>query len=276
MRQQTHKIVFFTIFLFFSCKSIPKSVFFPFYKNGTWGYIDCNGKEVIPAQFDHAYEFRRGIAAIKKDSLYGFINEFGEIIIEPVFKWVIYKKDNILVSLPSNEDEFVSLIKTYENMENLEYNEKDKFFYNRSNTLQIKFSSGFHTFNSYSNGLFRVVTLDRNEYTQSYYNKNGIKVFSVEEYSCGDFHEGFAIALNSFKGKKMGFINKRGKIALPLQYDAVLKEFCNGIACVVEGEDWGYINKKGKWVFRQKMPISKESLGNLFGEGYHCDCYSGN
>jgi len=27
-------------------------------RNGKWGYIDKSGKEVIPAQFDHALNFR--------------------------------------------------------------------------------------------------------------------------------------------------------------------------------------------------------------------------
>lgn len=52
-------------------------------KNGKYGYIDYDSKEVIiPFIYDFAYEFNsNGFAVVLKDSLLGVINEKGEIIL---------------------------------------------------------------------------------------------------------------------------------------------------------------------------------------------------
>lgn len=49
-----------------------------FEDHGLWGYVNEQGVEVIPAQYEDANNFSEGLAAVKVDGMWGFIDEFGE------------------------------------------------------------------------------------------------------------------------------------------------------------------------------------------------------
>lgn len=53
----------------------------PFHQNDKWGYMNLLTDESIPAQFDCAWPFSEGIAAVIKDKKLMFINPKGEIVI---------------------------------------------------------------------------------------------------------------------------------------------------------------------------------------------------
>lgn len=56
-------------------------------KTGKTGFIDKNGKVVIPFQFDAAQDFSEiGLAAVKIGNLWGYINSEGEMIISPKYQ----------------------------------------------------------------------------------------------------------------------------------------------------------------------------------------------
>jgi serine/threonine protein kinase len=56
-------------------------------KNGKYGYVDTNGKLVIPLQYQDAYDFRKeGLALVKKNKLFGFIDKNGKIKINFHYK----------------------------------------------------------------------------------------------------------------------------------------------------------------------------------------------
>ena len=62
-------------------------------KDGKYGYIDRDGNTVVDYIYDEAKELNTyGFAAVKKDKLWGAINEKGEVVIEPK-----YNLDNNLV-----------------------------------------------------------------------------------------------------------------------------------------------------------------------------------
>ena len=46
--------------------------------NDMYGYIDKNGKEVIPFKYEEAYNFSEGLAAVRKNYKWGFINKRGK------------------------------------------------------------------------------------------------------------------------------------------------------------------------------------------------------
>ena len=46
-----------------------------------WGFINVEGKVVIPAQYDDIKDFGDGLAAVKIDNKWGFINKEGELVI---------------------------------------------------------------------------------------------------------------------------------------------------------------------------------------------------
>jgi hypothetical protein len=51
-----------------------------------WGYVDKNNKIVVPIQFDMAWTFHlKDRGAVQKDGKWGFINSKGEYVIEPIY-----------------------------------------------------------------------------------------------------------------------------------------------------------------------------------------------
>src|ERR1700749_2096921 len=67
----------------------------PIYENGRWGYADETGKVVIPARFDAARPFARGVAQV------GLVDEeLPEIDARPNIKWgLIDERGRVLVEL---------------------------------------------------------------------------------------------------------------------------------------------------------------------------------
>ena len=56
-----------------------------FFSGYLCGYIDREGKVVIPPQFDDAYPFSEGLANVQIGGKWGYINKQGEMVIEPKF-----------------------------------------------------------------------------------------------------------------------------------------------------------------------------------------------
>jgi len=84
-----------------------------FEDHGLWGFVNENGEEVIPAQYENANNFSEGLAAVKVDGLYGFIDVTGKMVIEPQFEGVeggfqfgrcVFSKDSLkgIIDLTGN------------------------------------------------------------------------------------------------------------------------------------------------------------------------------
>ena len=49
-------------------------------ENGKWGYVDKDGKVIIEPQFEEAHSFLNGYAAVKAHGKWGYINEKGKLV----------------------------------------------------------------------------------------------------------------------------------------------------------------------------------------------------
>lgn len=49
--------------------------------NGKFGFVDQKGKEIIPLKYEHAYFFGEGLVAVKLNGKYGFIDKNGKEVI---------------------------------------------------------------------------------------------------------------------------------------------------------------------------------------------------
>ena len=158
--------------------------------NGKYGFIDKNGKEVIPCNYDFACVFDEGLAAIKLNGKWGFID-----------------RDGIEVIPHRYEDVYA-------------------------------FSEGFAAIKL--NGKWGFV------------NKEGIEAVPCKYDESYCFTEGLAsVRLQD----KFGFVNKEGIEAIPCKYDSVTG-FVNGLACVELNGGWGLIDNTGREVtpFNYTLP----------------------
>lgn len=55
-------------------------------KDGLWGFVDMDGKLVIPCQYEGAHSFTMDMAAVKKDGLWGYIDTEENVLIDYTFE----------------------------------------------------------------------------------------------------------------------------------------------------------------------------------------------
>lgn len=75
---------------------------YKFFKLGKWGYKDAVGKVVIEPQFDEAYNFSEGRAAVELNERLGFINKLGEVTVDYQFDTVCSYSEG-LASVTKND-----------------------------------------------------------------------------------------------------------------------------------------------------------------------------
>ena len=110
---------------FYLDDSIPRDIrevsFVPWFMGGKWGFVDENGNECIPIQYDKVSSFRNGISIVNKggrwmggslrnpydlpkysqrrptfiDGQYGIINKKGELIVPLIYSTLIWDDDTL-------------------------------------------------------------------------------------------------------------------------------------------------------------------------------------
>ena len=54
-------------------------------KNGKWGFLSSDRKEVVPAIYDSVGSFHEGLADVSIDGKFGFVDTAGKVVIKPIF-----------------------------------------------------------------------------------------------------------------------------------------------------------------------------------------------
>lgn len=191
---------------------------------GRCGYIDKTGREVIPAKFSICSEFSEGLASVKP--------------FEPPSPGSIS---------PSREKELAAAgaISDY------------GAFVDKTGTIVIPTSYDYYLA-SFHEGLAAV--------GDHYIDKTGKTVLSPDVDEVYRFSEGLALVekggepkeapLGVQKGRKFGYIDKSGKLVIPLQFDQAgmwtMSEFHEGLAAVMLNGKYGFIDKTGKLVIPAK------------------------
>ncbi len=104
------------------------------------GFIDKKGKLVIPTKFEDVRDFKQGLAAFKKDNVWGFIDKTGKVKIDPQFDYIEFSGfENGLCKISKNHKwGYVNLVGkiVWQEQIGLEYNKLDFYQYNLD-TLNI-------------------------------------------------------------------------------------------------------------------------------------------
>jgi hypothetical protein len=243
--------------------------------NSKWGYMDRTGKVVITPQFDAAESFSCGLAMVKVESSYRYIDTAGHFAFGGWFKEATgYSEGSASVVIRDSKgaDGWGVIGKTGETLFQsrsgapVVFSEGLAWFGNgargigaidHSGDTVIRPIAGART-RPFSEGLAHVSFGRRN----GFLDKAGHIVIKPQFDWVADSHEGLAYFMNEGSPQdRWGYINKTGKVVIKPQFEKA-GDFSEGLAPVRIDGKWGYINRAGKVVI---APQFAEARG--FSEG---------
>lgn len=204
-------------------------------KNGKWGFADYDGRMVIPHRFDQVGPFEDGLAPAKSaEGKWGFIGHSGQ--------WVLRLDEGKAVS----HSEGILIVRVDKKERYLRLDGKEAF-----PKLGVRIADPF------TGGLARVLLADGRK---GVIDRDGEFVIgpSMRLFSIGPLSEGlmsFAQKDKSGRVVARGYYDRSGEIVLtlpPQKYES-WGSFHGPLARVSlpeGGFNWGYINRKGKLVWR--------------------------
>ncbi|MDN4603964.1 MULTISPECIES: WG repeat-containing protein [Paenibacillus] len=219
-----------------------------------WKFINTKGEVVIETNYQSVKDFSEGLAAVKKNNLWGFIDHNGKEVIKPQYQDI----GGILGYLGDGSGGFnEGLIAVKKN---------GKWGYiDKSGKTVIKFQ--YYIADNFNEGIARVYLDENTSSSNRYINKTGkivlTNVTSVKFTEVTDFHDGLAIIVDP--SGYWGVINKKGKkIVKPThrkEYETI-SPFSEGMAVVQTaynyGSLYGSIDKTGKLVIKPKYSDMKD------------------
>lgn len=199
------------------------------------GFIDSTGKLVIPLQFDEAYNFKEGLAAVRLGNKWGYIDKTGRFVITPQF----LKASDFSEALAS-----------------VQISETESGFIDKTGKFVIppKIGTDYSApFSYFSEGLAIIEVQDTKEnLKRGFIDKQGKVVISPQFSMAFPFSEGLAaVDVKLPNGIKTGFIDRTGKFVINPRFDFAI-HFLEGIATVEIGGKWGNINKNGEFIIEPK------------------------
>lgn len=225
-----------------------------------YGYINKNGEEVIPIQYKQARGFSEGWANVTdEDENVLFIDKRGkEVLRTNRDVWCTDGFYNGLALVAMKEENGCGFI--------------DK-------KGEIAISMKYNHARTFSDGMAYVES-DR---FKGFIDTKGNELISCSDYyDVGDFHEGLAAVVkeSSDIGYKIGFIDKQGKIVIPISLPVrggeggipILETeyFSDGMYLVGDEENGRYfIDKTGKRLF----DVKKHMWAMPYSEGLSLVCY---
>lgn len=223
-----------------------------FEKDGKWGVINRVGDVVIPftLNYDWVGSFHNGLAQVRRENEYGFINISGKEIVPPKYVKVLDFRDGI--ALVCDDKNFI-----------LQWGAIDM---TGKVVIPVKYHFVDVSLNGYNDG--------DNVNNEGYPFKDGlaavkIPTVGIEKYDSktGKFTN---IGKEDPDAGKLGFINKKGQVIIPFSYKAdydnkPLFNFNDGLAWVPKGAKYGAINTSGKTV----IPFDYDGVESLNERLYH-------
>ena len=184
-------------------------------KDEKYGFIDAEGNIAVPLIYDDALGFSEGYAAVRQNRKYGFIDKNGNIVIP-----IIYDK--------------ISSFK--EGLAKVEKDGKQSYI-NTNGEEALLITDNYTYFGLFSEGLAMV----EKDGKCGFINTKGENVIPIIYEEASDFQEGFASVK---KDGKYGAIDSENNVVVPFEYDFV-GDFNEGFASVEKDGKCGAVNTKG-------------------------------
>ncbi len=241
------------------------------------GYMDRNGKQLIPPRFFHARDFSEGLAVVRVDPKrryhnvgwdkkvwdFGYIDRSGNVKIEPQFA--------------SAHDFSNGLAEVY-------IEGKGSGYIDHQGKMIIKPTNRFMSLYSFHEG--RAIVYPKNPVAKCYFIDKQGRLIRPQDKNlvCNEnlendhgFSEGLLVVV---KNNKYGYVDINGKLVIDTRFDGA-QNFSEGVAKVLlKGKNGQYvtkyINKQGQYVLELKADI-KEGFsfkeGLALAQDYHTKKY---
>lgn len=208
-------------------------------ENGKIKYINKKGDIKIELKdAEYAGNFHNGLAKVKINDQWGFIDNTGKIVINPQFYQVIDFTDGL--SAFSKKDEKGEILWGY----------IDK-------TGKIIINAQFKSVEPFTDGL-AAVSIDGKQF--GFVDKTGKYIINPQfEEVTSFFNEIAAIK----QGNSWGIINTEGKIIINPQFDEIILPASNDLIAVQSDEKWGYIDMDGKYVINPQFDEATNFIGKI-------------
>ena len=196
------------------------------------GYMDLEGRVVIPPRFFAAGHFSEGLAPARESVSdgYGYIDQQGRQVIGPGFDAALPFAESFAPVRVGGRWGYIG---------------RDGAF-----RIQPRFDDAF----AFSEGRARVIA----DGLAGFIDETGSWVVQPVYYRAGDFRGGLAFVSDR---SRCGFIGPDGRVAIDLRFDDA-GSFSEGLAPVREGRLWGYIDHSWKTV----IPLSFDQAAE-FSDG---------
>jgi hypothetical protein len=209
---------------------------FVVFGNGKHGYINQNGKLVIPINLEGTYSipFSDGLAqfaeeAKPKPAKLPYVDKNGQLRIFPEGKWGFIGTDGAIVIVPK----FDAVQAFSEGLAGVAFD-----------TAQTRHNC---------------TDCDPNQHW-GFIDKQGKMVIQPQYHSVRPFAEGLAAVQND--SGKWGYIDSKGEVVIPFSFK-VARGFSEGLAPAALSDQIGFIDKKGRFAVKPQF-----SAVNGFSEGF--------
>jgi hypothetical protein len=217
----------------------------PYRKGDKLGFCDADKNVVIEPKYDDVDLFVEGLAKVKLDGNFGFINQEGKEI-TPINYYLVYPFSGAMACVCIGFD-----IPFHSGMRQQTYG-----FIDKSGNEIIK-SDTYKSAESFKEERACVAKYNVNghHFGHGFINFDGIEIIPLKFDDVESFHLGLAkVKLNG----KYGFINKNGNQVIPIIYDDA-ESFSEHLARVKLRDKYGFIGADGQEI----IPIKYEWISNF-------------
>jgi hypothetical protein len=194
-------------------------------QNGKYGYIDTQGKTIIPMQYDNANLFHEGLAAVEIAGRVGFIDKTGHIVINPRFDASPWFTEGLAAVKVDGKWGYIDSKGAY--------------------VVRPRFNWATY----FSQGLAPACVSSAQ---CGYIDRHGKFIIPPTYEHAAPFSEGLARVMTN---KRWGYINREGTMIVEPQFDTAT-EFVGGSAIVGISKQTGTIDLSGAY----KLPLGKYTI----------------
>ena len=200
-----------------------------------WGFINEKGEMVIEPQFDRQGKFYQGVFAVNQDGKYGFIDTTGQWVLEPMEGGATYFTEGYCV------------IRLFEKDAQGEIVSARMALLDDNGEICMELPEGAQCW-PVRDGMLPVRTQDSLAlYTpqgEIVFEEMGACLFEGDEATYEVFYDGL---MTVEKDGKWGAINTKGEWVIQPQFDK-MGWFENGVCKATVGDYYGYVDTTGAWV----------------------------